>query len=321
MPGVEPQARVGRAELETGIERVRRLAVDAQAGIFGPDTRLWQVNKEAAVFLGAGRAALLQLAHPFVASAIDQHSTTREDPLGRFRRTFYQVFSMVFASQDRAIGAARSVWATHSRVAGRLPTGAGAWRAGTPYHANDPEALLWVHATLWDTSVACYETLVRPLRLQEKHTYYEETKRFAYLFGIPENVLPTDWTAFRDYVEGMLASDLLFVTPAAAEIARFLFRPPVPGLGPLMRRYQAITSWFLPERLAVGFGLDRGGEAGRLKHEQTLRQLAALYRRLPRRLRYVPAYIEARRRLAGREGRDWIGELLTRAFVGVPRLG
>ena len=321
MQEAEAEARVGRTELERGMNRVRLLSCDAQAGIFGPDTKLWQVNKEAAVFLGAGRAVLLQLAHPFVAYAIDRHSKTREDPLGRFRRTFYQVFSMVFGSQESAFRASRAVWATHDRVSGRLPADAGAWRAGTPYHANDPEALLWVHATLWDTSVACYEALVRPLSPEEKQGYYEESKRFADLFGIPESVLPSDWNAFRSYVEGMLASDLLHVTPVAAKMAAFLFRPPVPGLGPLMRRYAHLTSWLLPERLAVGFGLDRGGEAGRVRYAQTLRQLAALYRWLPRRVRYLPAYIEARRRLAGREGRDWIGELMTRVFVGAARIG
>lgn len=321
MPGAEAARYIDRAGLERGMNRVRLLSRDAQAGVFGPDTKIWQVNKETAIFLGAGRAALLQLAHPFVAYAIDRHSKTRDDPLGRFRRTFYQVFSMVFGTQECAFRASQAVWATHSRVSGTLPAGAGAWRAGTRYHANHPQALLWVHATLWDTSVACYEALVRHLCLEEKHDYYEETKRFAYLFGIPEEVLPPDWNAFRAYVEGMLASDLLVVTPVAAEMARCLFRPPLPGLGPLMRRYAEVTSWLLPERLAVGFGLDRGGKAGRARYQQTLRQLAALYRRLPRRLRYLPAYVEARRRLAGREGRDWIGELMTRALVGAPRLG
>src|SRR3712207_7704222 len=40
------------------------------------------------LFLGAGRALLLQLAHPWVAAGISQHSTTLADPIGRFHRTF-----------------------------------------------------------------------------------------------------------------------------------------------------------------------------------------------------------------------------------------
>jgi len=326
MQAAEAQARanerlVSRAELEEGLARVRTLVRDPTAGIFGPDTEVWTVHKEAAVFLGAGRAALLQLAHPFVAHAIDQHSQTREDPLGRFRRTFYHVFSMVFGDLDRAFRAARAVWGIHTRVSGVLPEQAGSLPSGTAYHANSPDALLWVHATLWDSAVLCYETLVRPLSLDEKRRYYDETRRFAWLFGIPDDVLPPDWESFRAYVETMLASDVLTVTPVAAELARFLFRPLLPGLGPLMRRYGLVTAWLLPERLADGFGLERGGDAGRARNAATLRRLAKVYPWLPRRLRYLPAYVEARRRLAGRVGRDFIGELLSRAVVGTPRLG
>jgi uncharacterized protein (DUF2236 family) len=44
----------------------------------------------------------------------------------------------------------------------------GAFQAGHPYHANHPEALLWVHSTLWDSSVRIFEAFVRTLSLQEK---------------------------------------------------------------------------------------------------------------------------------------------------------
>ena len=45
-------------------------AGDAGAGLFGPHSALWRVNREAALFLGSGRALLLQLAHPWVGTAI-----------------------------------------------------------------------------------------------------------------------------------------------------------------------------------------------------------------------------------------------------------
>lgn len=314
-------ALVERADLEAGLARVRAVVKDPRAGIFGPDTQLWQVNKEAVVFLGAGRAALLQLAHPFVAVAIDRHSKTRDDPFGRFQRTFHHVFNMVFGDLDGALRAARAVWGIHTRITGTLEEAAGAWPAGQPYFANEPEALLWVHATLWDTSVLCYETVVRPLSDAEKARYYEETKRFAWLFGIPDSVLPPDWLAFRAYVDDMLASDRLTVTPCARDMGGFLFEPLLPGLGPLMRHYGLLTSWLLPERLAEGFGLPRGGEAGRRRYEATLSTLRRVYPHLPRRLRYQPPYVEARRRLAGRTGRDPIGEAMTRVLVGRARLG
>ena len=53
---------------------------DDREGVFGQSSLSWKVNREAALFLGAGRAALLQLAHPWVAAALAQHSNLRYRP-------------------------------------------------------------------------------------------------------------------------------------------------------------------------------------------------------------------------------------------------
>src|SRR5437868_3624064 len=84
----EPYAIVAEADLERELIMVRSAAAGGPAGIFGPDSVIWRIDREAAVFLGAGRALLLQLAHPWVAAAIAQHSRSLTDPIGRFHRTF-----------------------------------------------------------------------------------------------------------------------------------------------------------------------------------------------------------------------------------------
>lgn len=307
---------VGREELAARLEQVRASVRDPRHGIFGPDSKVWEVNRHSIAFLGAGRAALLQLAHPWVAWGVEQHSRTRDDPFGRFQRTFFHVFRMVYGDLETALSAARAVHRIHERVTGTIGAGAGPFAAGSPYHANQPDALLWVHATLWDTSVRCFEAVVRPLALEEKRVYYEETRRFAWLFGIPDDVLPPDWEAFERYVATTLASDVLTVTEPAARMARFLFEPLVPGTGGLMRRYDEITAWLLPERLAREFGLARGGDAGRRRFEATIARLRRAWPWLPERARFLPAYVEARRRIEGRTGPDPIGDLLSRLFVG-----
>jgi uncharacterized protein (DUF2236 family) len=298
-----------RPTLEDRLAQLRAEVDDPRGGIFGPGSLVWEVNREAIVFLGAGRAALLQLAHPDVAWAIEQHSRTQEDPLGRFRRTFLHVFRMVYGDLDEALGSARAVHALHGRIRG-------VYGKGRRYSADEPTVLLWVHATLWHTSVLCYEALVRPLSLAEKDRYLRETGRFAALFAIPDEVLPPDWARFDAYVREMLEGDALAVSAPAASMARLLFEPPVPGTRALVRRYGEITAWWLPERLARGFGLERGGEAGRRRAESALRALGGIRARLPRRLRHLPAYVEAQRRIDGRRGRDPLGALLGRLWVG-----
>jgi uncharacterized protein (DUF2236 family) len=101
-------------------------------------------------------------------------------------------------------------------------------------------------------------------------------------------------------------------------MARFLFRPPQAWLASFMERYRLITAYLLPPHLAAGFELSRRGAAGRQRHESSLAMLRRLHPHLPRRLRFLPAYLEAQRRIAGRTGRDRIGEQLNRLFVGSP---
>src|SRR6201995_2745772 len=135
-------------DLESSLVAVRQAAAGPIEGIFGPASLTWRVDREAAVFLGAGRALLLQLAHPWVAAAIAEHSRTVDDPIGRFHRTFAVVFTMVFGTLDQALSAARALHRRHALIHGPLPITVGPFRAGSPYQANDLAALLWIYATL-----------------------------------------------------------------------------------------------------------------------------------------------------------------------------
>jgi len=176
------------------------------------------------VFLGGGRAALLQLAHPMVAHAIDHHSRTRSDVVGRFQRTFRHVFSMVFGELDDALIAARRVHAIHMRVHGEISETIGSWPAGTRYHANDADALRWVHATLADTTIVVREHLDGALPISIKDRYIVELNRFAALFGIPRELLPSSWSDHASYMASMLGSDRLAVSASAREIEYFSAR-------------------------------------------------------------------------------------------------
>jgi uncharacterized protein (DUF2236 family) len=66
--------------LERELNQVRAAAAGRLSGVFGPRSVTWQIDRESAIFLGAGRALLLQLAHPWVAAAVEQHSHAIADP-------------------------------------------------------------------------------------------------------------------------------------------------------------------------------------------------------------------------------------------------
>ena len=201
---------------------------DDTNGYAGPNSVTWRIAREYVVLLGAGRAVLMQLAHPLVAAGVLQHSSFLRDPLGRSYRTVEFTQILAFGSRDEAHAIARHVNRLHKGVVGALGETAGHYSAEARYRAQDPDLLLWVHATLVDSALAIYPLLVGPLSRAEQHQYYEETRRMALLLGLPREMLPASLDDFEAYVHAMLTGSALAVTPAARVLARQLLYLPVP---------------------------------------------------------------------------------------------
>lgn len=302
-------------DLERELARLSASARDPQAGLFGPGSLLWRVDREAALFLGAGRALLLQLAHPWVAAGVAEHSRTLEDPIGRFHRTFEVMFTLVFGSLDEALSTARRLHRRHGAVRGALPEAAGGFAAGSAYRANEAAALLWVHATLVDTALVAHDLVLPPLDPAERERYYAESRILGALFGLGPEDQPADWAGFRAYMAAMTGpSGPLGVSAAARGVAG----PVLAGAGTWLRSpawYRALTAGLLPEPLRAGFGLPFG-ERERRRSDRALRVLRRAYPALPRRLRHVGPYQEALARLSGRPRPDLVTRGLNRLWIG-----
>jgi uncharacterized protein (DUF2236 family) len=314
-----PAPSIGETELEARLAWARDRAAGEREGLFGPQSLSWRVDREAALFLGAGRALLLQLAHPWVAAAIAQHSTTLTDPIGRFHRTFDLMFTLVFGTPDQALGAARRLHRRHASITGVLPGAAGPFAAGSPYRANEASALLWVHATLVESALLAHDLVLPPLSAGNRERYYAESKGMAALFAIPEDLLPPDWPAFEAYCRAMHESEVLTVTAEARAIAEALLikgarrwlRPP--------RWYRCVTARLMPARLRQDFALAFGPDERR-RGERAIARLRRLYPRLPGQMRFVGPYREALARLAGRPP-DLLTRASNRLWIGRPALG
>jgi len=288
---------VTRGELEASLSELCTHVRDPREGILGPRSVAWRLGGDLAIFIGGGRASLLQLAHPMVAHAIDHHSKTRTDVVGRFQRTFRNVFAMVFGELDEALRAARRVHAVHTRIEGSFPSAIGGWPAGTRYHANDADALRWVHATLVNTTIVVRELLEGPMPPAIADQYIVEMHRFARLFGIPHAMLSHTHAEHSGYMREMLASDRIAVSASAREMGQFLFGRqsgrPQPPLG---RLAEAVSASMLPPALVEAFELR---PAPRLV-AAALAMTRAVHRQLPAVLTRIPAHADALDRLTGR---------------------
>jgi uncharacterized protein (DUF2236 family) len=313
-PPDQPAHYVSLNESEAVIGDASRSSLDPRAGVFGPASASWKINRESALFLGAGRAALLQLAHPWVATALDQHSHVMERPIARFHSTFRIVFTMVFGSLAQASAAARHLYEVHTYIQGNMAEDIARWQRGSHYRANEVAALRWVFATLIESAVLAYETVLPPLARGERAAFYSDSVRLAGLFSIPAETLPPDWESFLRYCRETEQSDALGVTGSARAMAHNLLSGANAWIKP-PHWYRALTTSWLPERFRSEFHLPFGPDE-EVSVAAVRKHLPRYYGRLPASLRFVGPWHEAQSRLSGRTAgpltrlgnRFWIGQ-------------
>lgn len=263
-------------------------------GLFGPESVTWRVNRESVLLLGGGRALLLQVAHPRVGAGVEQHSNYREDPWGRLYRTLDTTTRIVFGDSETAERAARRLRGVHGRVKGVVTDGRA---AGTAYRAGDHDLLLWVWATLVESSLLVYTRYVGPLKVADVEAYYEEQKRFLVACGAPAETAPATFADFMAYYDATV-EEVLEVTPAARAVADSVLRPrrlPLP-LRPVFDLLNLATVGLLPPSVRDDYGLGWGPQ-----RERVLGTSTAVVRRLmpalPALVRELPSARSANRRL------------------------
>jgi uncharacterized protein (DUF2236 family) len=215
-------------------------ARERDAGLFGPGSLTWRLDREAFLLLGAGpRALLLQIAHPAVAAGVADHSMFRADPWARLAGTLRSYLRIVYGTTAEARAEIRRLNVLHRTVRGE---GAD----GLAYDAGDPALRLWVHATLVDSTLATAAAWLRPAesRPQARARIYDESIPVGRAFGIPPGILPRDVDAFDDYVEAMLGpGGPVQPGPLARELAAAILHPPP---GPAIRMLTAAAGGVLP---------------------------------------------------------------------------
>ena len=263
---------------------------DDAVGLFGPGSMAWRVDREVTVLAGGSCALLMQAAHPVVAAGVEQHSTYATDPFGRLLRTVQSSFDVVFGSRSRADATIRRVNAIHASVRGRLPDG------GDPYSALDPEALLWVHATLVDTALRVYSRFVAPLSADEEQAYHEEAARVAVMLRVPVGDVPPSIVELRAWMWELIADRRVHVTPDARRIARTVLYPTpwIPRVAWDVAHLVSLAT--LPPELRRQYGIGWSP-----RRERGMERLAAVTRRalplVPSPLRFVPHARTAERRV------------------------
>lgn len=258
------------------------------SGYFDESSIVRRVHREQVVALSGPRALLMQAAHPVAFAGFFISTGALDDPYPRLRRTADVLHTIVFGERADADRATARVRAVHSRVRGTLRESAGGFPAGTPWAADDPALLLWIIATLVDSSLLVHDRYVGTLTPSEREDYWSEYRVVGSLFGLAEADMPATLGELEAYVREMLSGEDLHVSPQARELAiEIVLRPPVPlAARPLLELANFITVGLLPVTLRKQFGFGWDPVRGlmlRVGAECTKRVLVPV---LPRRLRH-----------------------------------
>ena len=176
----------------------------------GPGSLTWRYLGDSRGTLLALRAGVLQAMHPVISAALAEHSDVLENPLWRLVRSAGPILGVVYDRDPEQTG--RWVRDQHATIRGRD-------RALGRYHALDPDAFFWAHATFFEGQIATQELFGTPLDRPSKRALYAESITWYRRYGVSMRPVPGDYGAFERYWEQMLA-EVLQATPVASAAIR-----------------------------------------------------------------------------------------------------
>jgi uncharacterized protein (DUF2236 family) len=260
------------------------------AGLFGPGSVSWRVNRETAVLFGGARALLMQAAHPLVLAGARQTGFYESNPWKRMERTLQLTFAITFGTREEALEAARRINHVHEGVHGVDEV------TGLPYDAKDPELLLWVHACLIDSQLLFERLTVGKLDDQSRERFHQEQMAGAELMGLPRSKIPPTVPALGAYMDQVVRSGTLRVREDTLKVADLIRHPPpdVPWR-PVLRQVSWWAFGTLPASLREAYGI-RWNALREFRRRGSMRTLKLIRPALPARVREVlPARLAARR--------------------------
>ena len=192
-----------------------------------PGGPVWRLAGDVRSLATAGYAVVLQVAHPTVGAGVGQYSGFLDDPWGRLYRTLDYVHGSIYGGPRLAWEIGRRVRGLHQHIKGTRPD-------GERYHALEPRAYAWVHATLASALVHGGATFGRALRPGEHQDFWEEWLRLGRLIGVRERDLPARWADFGAYFDAVVEHDLQPNPTVPLVLDALRGRRPAPGVPPVL---------------------------------------------------------------------------------------
>lgn len=187
--------------------------------LVGPESITWRIASDVRLWVVMLYPLLLQVAHPTVGAGVRDYSDFEHHPWERLLGTLDYVTLLVYGGRT-AVPAGRRLRAMHRRLHGMRED-------GMRYHALEPGAYAWVHATLLMAYAAGHARFGTPLGDDELQRFYDEYRGLGRVIGVRYRDLPDDWKGFLRYYDHMAQRELVH-TEAVDQVLRALRTAPPP---------------------------------------------------------------------------------------------
>jgi uncharacterized protein (DUF2236 family) len=246
-------------------EQGQQPIVPARDSLCPPEGVAWRVHADVTGMMVGGVAALLwQMLHPKALAGVWDHSDFRRNMHGRLRNTARFIAVTTYGARSDAEQAIERVRKIHGFVRGSLPD-------GTPYDANDPRLLAFVHVAGSAMFLAGYRRFKEPrMSSADRDTYWREVAVIGEMLGadpVPRSEAEAASLA-RDFLLELRADqrsrtirDIILHSPperlSVLPLQRLLTRSAIDLLPPEVRRLHGLKDGGIarPTTQAMTFGL------------------------------------------------------------------
>lgn len=249
---------------------------------------LAEVAPESVLLAGAGRAILLQLAHPAVGHGVARHSSFAVDPLKRFHGTLAYIYALSNGTPGQRKTVQKQVQRAH------LPVKAAASGKGPAYNAADPQLQLWVAATLYDSACQTYDAVFPALTASDADSVYQSYAVLGTALGMPADLWPKtryDFSVYWEEQMGRLEVDDT-VRAAAAELMAATNAPWWVKAGMPLARF--LTAGMLPPAVRHMYALPWSPHSDKLL-QFLVAAAATLVPFTPKKIRHAPMHYYLKR--------------------------
>lgn len=163
------------------------------------DSLLWKYGSDNRIQLMRGYTGILQNMLSAIGQSLLDHSKFFDEPFSRLERSTPQIIQSMYIGDDDPLGT--QIRDYHTNIQGKL-------RAGSRYHALNPDTYWWAHATFVYRVIRTQDLVGKPFTPEEREQLVQEGVTWWRRYGVSDRPVIDNYQGLVDYIEEMTRTEL-----------------------------------------------------------------------------------------------------------------